>query len=58
MRDDELAAFFARDDAALLADADWPRAHDALLQALESGRVRAAARGDDGTWRAQGWVKR
>ncbi len=58
MRDDELAAFFGRDDAALQQDPDWARAHTFLLQALEAGRVRAAARGDDGTWRANAWVKR
>ncbi|HEY4129643.1 MAG TPA: 2,3,4,5-tetrahydropyridine-2,6-dicarboxylate N-succinyltransferase [Gemmatimonadaceae bacterium] len=29
-----------------------------LLAALESGEIRAAERGDDGTWRAVPWVKR
>ena len=29
-----------------------------LLAALERGEVRAAERGDDGTWRAVPWVKR
>ena len=29
-----------------------------LLDALEAGEVRAAERGDDGVWRANGWVKR
>jgi 2,3,4,5-tetrahydropyridine-2-carboxylate N-succinyltransferase len=29
-----------------------------LLEALERGEVRAAERGDDGTWRAVPWVKR
>ena len=29
-----------------------------LLNHLETGRVRAAERGDDGTWRAVAWVKR
>lgn len=58
MRDDELAAFYGRDDAALAGDPDWPRAHAALLAALESGTVRAAVRGGDGTWRANAWVKR
>lgn len=57
MRDDELAAFYGRDDAVLAGDPDWPRAHAALLAALESGRVRAAARGADGAWRAVPWVK-
>ena len=31
---------------------------DALLAALEAGEVRAAERGDDGTWKAIPWVKR
>jgi 2,3,4,5-tetrahydropyridine-2-carboxylate N-succinyltransferase len=31
---------------------------EALLAALERGEVRAAARGDDGAWRAVPWVKR
>ena len=29
-----------------------------LLDALERGEIRAAERGDDGRWRAVGWVKR
>jgi len=29
-----------------------------LLEALESGAVRSAVRGDDGSWRAVPWVKR
>jgi 2,3,4,5-tetrahydropyridine-2-carboxylate N-succinyltransferase len=58
MDDRELEAFFARDDAALMADASWPAAHEALLVALEAGRVRAAARADDGAWNAVTWVKR
>ena len=58
MDDVQLEEFFARDDAALLADAGWPEAHAALLAALEQGRVRAALRGDDGAWRAVTWVKR
>jgi 2,3,4,5-tetrahydropyridine-2-carboxylate N-succinyltransferase len=31
---------------------------DALLDALESGSIRSASRGDDGTWRVNAWVKR
>jgi 2,3,4,5-tetrahydropyridine-2-carboxylate N-succinyltransferase len=53
----ELEAFFARPLQALLTDADWPRAHEALLVALETGEVRAAQRGDDGRWQANAWVK-
>jgi 2,3,4,5-tetrahydropyridine-2,6-dicarboxylate N-succinyltransferase len=58
MHDAELKQFYSRDDAALLADDDWPAAHEGLLQALERGSVRAAQRGDDGVWRANEWVKR
>ncbi len=58
MDDRQLEAFFARDDATLMADASWPAAHEALLQALEAGRVRAAARAEDGRWNAVTWVKR
>jgi 2,3,4,5-tetrahydropyridine-2-carboxylate N-succinyltransferase len=38
--------------------ADMHRFIDALLGALESGEIRSAARGDDGTWRVNAWVKR
>jgi len=58
MHDDQLRAFFERDDDALSHADGWADAHEALLDALESGRVRAAARGDDGAWRAVEWVKR
>jgi 2,3,4,5-tetrahydropyridine-2-carboxylate N-succinyltransferase len=37
---------------------DTTDAIEALLQALERGELRAAERGDDGTWRAVPWVKR
>jgi len=36
---------------------DWPEAHAALLDALESGNVAATERGDDGLWRAVPWMK-
>ncbi|MCC7061350.1 MAG: 2,3,4,5-tetrahydropyridine-2,6-dicarboxylate N-succinyltransferase [Planctomycetes bacterium] len=58
MREDQLEAFFHREDATLMADAAWLDAHRALLQALESGSVRAAFRDEAGTWRANAWVKR
>jgi 2,3,4,5-tetrahydropyridine-2-carboxylate N-succinyltransferase len=37
---------------------DAGRVVNQLLEALESGAVRSAVRGDDGTWRAVPWVKR
>ena len=43
------------------AEAPGPDARadfEALLDALEAGTIRAAEKGDDGTWRANGWVKR
>ena len=43
-------------DAPLPADAE--AVVDLLLGALESGTVRAAEKGADGTWRAVPWVKR
>jgi len=42
----ELQAFYQRDMAAILADPGLPAAHEALLQALESG-----------AWQANVWVK-
>jgi 2,3,4,5-tetrahydropyridine-2-carboxylate N-succinyltransferase len=53
-RIDELAATPA--GTALPNDAR--EAIDALLDALESGEVRAAERSTDGTWRVNAWVKR
>jgi len=57
MSPEELAAFFERAPEAVLADPGWERAHEALLDLLESGRVRAAERRADGTWVAVPWVK-
>lgn len=53
-----LADFFGRPDEVLATDPAWPAAHAALLEALESGAVRAAVRAADGTWAALPWVKR
>ncbi len=48
--------------AALPADAPMPTDTEAVIDlflgALESGKVRAAVKGEDGTWRAVPWVKR
>lgn len=54
-------ALFALAAEAMSADAmsaDAEQAVGALLDALESGTVRAAERGVDGIWRAVPWVKR
>jgi 2,3,4,5-tetrahydropyridine-2-carboxylate N-succinyltransferase len=40
------------------ASSDSDATIDALLSALERGEVRSATKGDDGVWRANGWVKR
>lgn len=53
----ELRTFFERSLETVLKDPDAPLAHEALLCALEAGRIRAAERGKDGTWRANAWVK-
>jgi 2,3,4,5-tetrahydropyridine-2-carboxylate N-succinyltransferase len=53
----ELQQFFERTPDEVQADPEAPRAHEALLQALEAGKVRSAARGKDGIWRANTWVK-
>ncbi len=57
MTPEELNGFYEREAAVVLADPAWETAHAALLEALESGRVRAAERRDDGAWVAVGWVK-
>ena len=54
----ELQQFFERGPEEVLADPEASLAHEALLAALETGRIRAAERGQDGTWRANAWVKR
>src|SRR5205823_1640827 len=35
----------------------WPEAHANLLSQLESGALRAAQRGSDGSWNAVAWIK-
>ena len=52
-----LRAFYDRPVDAVLADADAPRAHEALLLALEAGALRAAEPDGQGGWRANAWVK-
>ncbi len=39
-------------------DASIRETFDAFLEMLESGTVRSASRQDDGTWKANDWVKR
>jgi len=58
MNPDMLRAFYDRTVEEVLADPRRPEAHEALLQALERGRLRAATRQEDGTWVANTWVKR
>lgn len=58
MGPDELHEFYDRPDAAVAEDAGTPEAHRALLDALESGTVRAASRDPQGKWQANAWVKR
>lgn len=53
---ERVESLFALDAAAMPADAE--QIVNELLDALEVGAVRAAERGDDGTWRAVPWVKR
>jgi 2,3,4,5-tetrahydropyridine-2-carboxylate N-succinyltransferase len=55
MSEQELQAIYENEGPS--GDA-WQRSHDRLLRGLESGRIRAAERGADGTWRAVPWVKR
>lgn len=54
----ELQRFYDRTPEEVQTDPDGVRVHEALLDALESGLVRAAERGKDGTWRANTWVKK
>jgi len=53
----ELELFYGRSMDLILADPELPAARGELLSALESGRVRAARRGADGSWSAVPWVK-
>lgn len=52
-----LEEFYSRPMEEVLADPGLSDARDALLDALESGTVRAASRSPDGTWSANAWVK-
>jgi 2,3,4,5-tetrahydropyridine-2,6-dicarboxylate N-succinyltransferase len=52
-----LEAFYSRPMDEILADPALPEARGELLDALESGRARAASRGPDGSWSANAWVK-
>ncbi len=61
MSDDTLQAHIESYAATPAGEPLPPEAHSAvqaLLRRLESGELRAAERGDDGTWRAVPWVKR
>ncbi len=58
MDESALLEFYSRGDEELAGDPGWETAHEALLTALESGALRAAERGPDGSWGAVEWVKR
>lgn len=53
----DLESFYRRRDEEILEDPDLGTAHDALLMALEAGRVRAA-QPQAGSWQPIPWVKR
>ena len=53
-----LEEFYARSPDELAADPELPARHASLLEALESGRLRAARRDAAGAWHAVAWVKR
>jgi len=53
-----LEAFYDREMDLVLADPGLGAMHEILLDALESGEVRAATRAPDGAWSAVAWVKR
>lgn len=52
----DLQAFYSRVPEEVLADAELPNAHLALMAALERGEIRAALPAD-ATWEPQMWVK-
>lgn len=56
--DQTLADYFAHPTEPVLADPAAGQWVEALLTALESGEVRAAAPDDAGGWRVHDWVKR
>jgi 2,3,4,5-tetrahydropyridine-2-carboxylate N-succinyltransferase len=53
-----LSGFYGRELETLAVDPDLPARHAALLEELESGRVRAARRDADGAWHAVEWIQR
>lgn len=53
----DLRAFYDRDAGAVAADPGFPAAHAALLNALESGVLRAAEPDGSGGWQVNTWVK-
>lgn len=57
MTPDDLRDYFLQAASSATADAAWPAAHAALLDALEAGTVRAAKPDASGVWLAEAWVK-
>lgn len=53
----DLEPFYSRPADLVLDDPALPEYHALLLKALESGKLRAAERDAEGSWRAKVWVK-
>jgi 2,3,4,5-tetrahydropyridine-2,6-dicarboxylate N-succinyltransferase len=54
---DSLREYYRAPVGEVAARSDWARAHESLLDALESGALAATERGADGRWIAVSWVK-
>lgn len=57
METEQLARFYGRPMDAVLGDPALSTHHEALLDALETGRLRSARRREDGVWEAVTWVR-
>lgn len=57
MSQPSLEGFFSRPMEAILGDAGLPESLAELLDALETGELRAAERSAEGVWAARAWVK-
>ena len=52
-----LEAFYSRSMDEIVADPALAATHQTLLGALEAGEIRSASRQEDGSWKANFWVK-